>query len=118
MRPKRQVAEDQERRTVPRFDTGGGAGVRAQLHLALESRVLYLSQGGMMVRMGLAPAIGSAHRFTLEFGERRLDVTGVVRNVQAVTEGEQAVYDVGVEFDGLDGADREFIEGFVARRLA
>ena len=113
MRPKPETPAGDERRTALRFDAE--RTIRVQLHLDLESRILYLSPGGMMVRMGLAPAIGSAHRFTLEFGERRLDVTGVVRDLKAVTEGDQTLYDVGVEFDGLAGEDKAYIEGFVAR---
>ena len=89
--------------------------LRCVLDVPRESEVLYLSSGGMMVRLDFEPPMGSSHRFTLGFPDRTLHVAGDVRNVEHLP-GSAGHFRVGIEFQGLSAADREFLEDFVAER--
>lgn len=103
-----------ERRRAPRK---AHPGLQAELEVALESEVLYLSSGGMMVRLDFAPALGREHRFTLTFPDRTLHVRGAVRNTEPATDGVAGTHRVGVEFLDLPDDDRAFLDAFVADRL-
>lgn len=107
--------ETGERRSTVRVPTAGS--VTSQIELDLDSDVLQLSPGGMMIRLTLSPEVGSRHGFTLAFEGRSIDVSAVVRDVKGLkTPDGSPEYDVGVEFDDVTPAQREFIEAFLARR--
>ena len=103
----------QERRARPRLKA---EGLEAHLEVPRESEVLYLSTGGMMVRLEFQPEVGSFHRFTLGFPDRTLDLAGVVRNVEHLP-GSAGEFRVGIEFQDVTPAENAFLEGFVAERL-
>ncbi len=106
---------ESERRSAVRLRA---KGITGDLFLDLDYEVRFVSAGGMMVRLPLAPEIGSAHAFSLDFGGQALDLRGVVRNFQpVVAEGGLPAYDVGIEFESLTDSDRQFLADFVARRL-
>jgi hypothetical protein len=102
-----------ERRARPRRSAGP---LRARLDVPRESDVLYLSSGGMMVRLDFSPELGSFHRFTLGFPDRTLELAGVVRNVDHLP-GSAGEFRVGIEFEDVSPDDRAFLEAFVAERL-
>ncbi len=104
---------DAERRSAPRRKV---EKLRCVLDVPRESEVLYLSSGGMMVRLDFSPPLGSTHRFTLGFPDRTLHVSGDVRNVEHLP-GSAGQFRVGIEFQDLSAADREFLEGFVSERV-
>jgi hypothetical protein len=106
---------ESERRSAVRLRA---RGIQGDLFLDLDYEVRFVSTGGMMVRLPLAPEIGSAHAFSLDFGGRELDLRGVVRNFQAVVaEDGLPAYDVGIEFESLTDMDRSFLADFVTSRL-
>lgn len=110
------VPEDANRRGAARFDTEGA--VTSQLELDLDSDILYLSKGGMMIRMPFAPEIGSVHDLALGFGDETMQVKAVVRNNQALAgDGKSVMYGVGVEFVDLKDRERELLDRFIAQRL-
>lgn len=102
-----------DRRIAPRTRTGGA--LRAQL--ALEAEVLSLSTRGMMVRLGFCPPAGSRQGFTISIGSDVLDLVGVVRNIEPISDPE-ASFRVGVEFDEPHPRAQQVLERFVAERLA
>lgn len=102
-----------ERRSRQRLRT---EHLLAHLDVPRESEVLYLSTGGMMVRLEFTPEVGSSHRFTLGFPDRTLEVSGVVRNVEHLP-GSAGLFRVGIEFQDVGPDHQAFLEGFVAERL-
>jgi hypothetical protein len=104
----------EDHRAAPRVRTDGA--LRAQL--SLEAEVLYLSARGMMVRLGFAPELGGRHSFTLTLDEQSFEAEGVVRNVEAATDGGRPAYHVGIEFQSLGEPQTRLLESFVARKQA
>ena len=90
--------------------------LHARIDVPRESDVLYLSTGGMMVRLDFTPELGSRHRFTLGFPDRTLELSGVVRNVEHLP-GSAGEYRVGIEFQQVTPEQHDFLDGFVAERL-
>ena len=105
-----------ERRAALRVKTRTGQ-LQAELEVPRSSDVLYLSTGGMMVRLEFLPAFGSEHKFTLRFPDRNMEVHAIVRNGEHL-EGSAGEFRVGVEFVNLTEKDIRFLEAFVAERLA
>ncbi|HET7747495.1 MAG TPA: PilZ domain-containing protein [Vicinamibacteria bacterium] len=103
-----------ERRTAERF---APEGLHAQLILELDSSIVTLSSRGMGVRLAFAPAIGTRHEFVLRFGDRVMDLNGVVRDAVAQEHQGYPSYVVGVEFVDLDPDDEAFLARFVEERL-
>jgi hypothetical protein len=96
---------------VPRPLTG-------ELTLDLESEVLRLSSGGMMVQLPFPLAAGSRHKFTLVVEQDVIELAGVVRHCQPLEEASPGpAYGVGVEFEGLDETKQRVLESFVSRKL-
>ena len=112
MKSKREELGLQERRAAARTRTAGE--LRSQLCLDLESDVELLSPAGMMIRLDLKPDLGSRHEFTLGFSGRSIDVAGAVRDVREVIVDGAPHYEVGLEFEGITAAQRDFIEAFLA----
>ena len=109
------AAEGDDRRSAARLRA---RGIKGDLFLDLDSEVRFVSTGGMMVRLPLAPDVGSVHDFSLDFGGQVLNLKGVVRNFQAIVrDGGPPAYDVGIEFENLTDADRAFLADFVVRHL-
>ena len=102
-----------ERRVHPRLE---GEGLRAALDVPRDAEVLYLSTGGMMVRLQFTPEVGTFHRFTLGFPDRTLELSGVVRNVEHLP-GSAGEFRVGIEFQDVGHEVQAFLEDFVAERL-
>ena len=89
-----------------------------ELALDLESEVLKLSTGGMLVRLPFPLANGSRHKFTLTVDQQVMDVEGIVRHCQPLEDAAPGpAYGVGVEFEGLDEAKNRVLESFVNRKL-
>jgi hypothetical protein len=104
-----------ERRVANRVDTGGIPG---QLQIDLESEVLQLSAGGMLVEMALPLPVGSEHGFTLSLEGHQLEVRGTVRNCQPLLTGEEPPnYRMGIQFVDLDEAGLALLSKFVDKRL-
>ena len=102
-----------DRRAQPRLKA---EHLHARIDVPRESDVLYLSTGGMMVRLDFTPELGSFHRFTLGFPDRTLELAGVVRNVEHLP-GSAGDYRVGIEFQDVAPETHTFLEVFVAERL-
>ena len=110
------AGEGRNRRAAVRVDTGGS--VAGQLYMDLESDVLTLSPGGMMIELEFAPPLGSKQRFILIFQHQQaFDVTGVVRNVSPLPGPDgTTLYAIGIEFESLEPDQRAFLETFLARQ--
>lgn len=92
--------------------------VEGEVGLRLESSVLMLSLGGMMVRMPFAPQIGSVVSCSLEIDGQPVRVEAIVRDANRETgEVESSRHVVGLEFLGLSVPARTRIEAYIARRL-
>ena len=104
-----------ERRGAPRQEPP--SPIWGQLLLEVDSAVRALSTRGMMVRVAIPPAIGTAHVFVLTFESITLRLRGVVRNVIPVIQPGPPRYDVGVEFDEVDLAASQFLQRFVDSRV-
>lgn len=89
----------------------------SQLSLDLDSDVLLLSAGGMMIRLPFPLEVGSGHGFTLGVEQELIDVAGVVRDCASGEGGEIPCYRIGIEFQGLDERQRAYLERFVERKL-
>ena len=103
-----------ERRSSPRIKAF--EPLPGELALDLESDVLKLSTGGMMIRLPFPLPIESRHRFTLVIEEAVMELSGVVRNCQSLGEAWPA-YGVGVEFEKLDDDTHLRLERFVRAKL-
>lgn len=105
-----------ERRGTPRVSTEGR--LSGELPLDLESDVRQLSVGGMMIEVGVRLEIGSRQRFTLTLGDSSMEVDGVVRNCQAVSdEPANGRFQIGVAFVDLEPGQAESLERFVSGKL-
>lgn len=105
-----------ERREAQRVDTEGQ--LPGQLGIDLESEVLQLSVGGMLVEMEIPLAVGSEHAFSLAFETSRLELRGVVRNCQALLTGvEPPNYRMGIQFVDPDDRQLALLKQFVEKRL-
>lgn len=112
----RESRGEQERRATGRIDTQGK--LPSRLTLDLDTEVLQISVGGMMVEVTLPLPISSEHSWTLNFGGEELTVRGIVRNCKLVPSEEQSpVYRIGIEFRGLDERQKACLMDFVNRRL-
>jgi hypothetical protein len=101
-----------ERRASVRTHLDGA--LKGDIELQVGSDVLFLSSGGMMMRLEQPPEVGSRHRFTLDIDGRSLEMDGIIRNITP----DGLTSKVGVEFQDVSYADRSFLEAFVARKLA
>jgi hypothetical protein len=102
-----------ERRDSARVSVEGR--VEGEVGLLLDSRVLTLSPGGMMVRMPFAPELGSAVACSLQIGGETVRVRGVVRNAAKESADQAASHHViGLEFVDLEEAARTSIERYLA----
>jgi hypothetical protein len=90
--------------------------VRGRMSLELESEILYLSEGGMMVNLPFQPTLGSELSFTLAVGEHPITVRGRVRNTQRVDDGDGVLYQIGVEFADLQEPARGELSAWLARQ--
>ncbi|MFQ5790132.1 MAG: PilZ domain-containing protein [Acidobacteriota bacterium] len=109
--------EEQERRRSPRVRTSELPG---QIGLELETDVLQLSVGGMLVEVSVPLDIGSEHRFTLSIEDEEMALSGVVRNCEPADEGEdeeRPSYRIGIEFRDLEARQKELLSRFVEKRL-
>jgi hypothetical protein len=92
--------------------------VKGKMSLHLDSDVVSVSQGGMMVRMPYAPVTGSVVGFTVEVGGQPVPLRGTVCNAQETSDEEgNPLYLVGVEFLELGESVRREIESYLSRRL-
>jgi PilZ domain len=103
----------EEHRGSPRIETAGA--LRA--HLSLEAEVVTISARGMMIRLGVAPDVGSRLPFSLAIDGATLDVQGVVRNIERHGNDGPMAFGVGVEFVGLSHDQMLVLEAFVNRKL-
>ena len=105
-----------ERRTANRVDVEGS--LPSQLTLDLETDVLQVSVGGMMVESPIPLEIGSKHQFTVGIDKQDMELCGTVRNCQAYPpSGHPEVYRVGIEFCDLDEHQKSNLEDFVNKKL-
>jgi hypothetical protein len=111
-----------ERRVAERIDMGGR--LPSQLALDLETSVVQISAGGMMMEVPMPLAIGSKHGFTLSIGTEVLALSGMVRNcrpvgpaVQGDPSMEERIFRVGVGFCELNEKQARFLDNFVNRKL-
>ncbi|HUG55307.1 MAG TPA: PilZ domain-containing protein [Vicinamibacteria bacterium] len=93
-----------------------GVPMRAQLLMDLDSAVRTLSSRGMLVRVAFPPAVGTVQSFVLTFEAVTLRLEGTVRYVNPVIQAGPPRYDVGVEFEEVDPAARDFLERFILSR--
>jgi len=111
---RRPTYDGPERRASLRVPTG--KPLKGELAIDLESEVLRLSTGGMLVRLPFPLVLGTPHVFTLIFEQAVMEVSGLVRSCQPLEEAGPA-YGIGVEFEGLDDGKKRTLESFVARKL-
>jgi hypothetical protein len=113
--PLHKVETSDDRREVERVPLRGA--VKGRMSLQLESEILSLSEGGMMVQLPFEPALGSELSFTLAAGEHPITVRGHVRNSQEVKGGDGGVrYSIGVEFLDLAEPARGELSAWLAER--
>jgi hypothetical protein len=106
----------QERRGVPRVEAQGS--LPGQLEIDLDTNVLQLSPGGMMVEVGMPVTTGSEHSFTLNIDGADLDLIGVVRNCEPSTPGEPTKsYRIGIQFRDVDDKQQAILTRFVESKL-
>jgi hypothetical protein len=105
-----------ERRASNRIDTEGQ--LPGQLALDMETDVLQMSVGGMLVETPMPLALGSRHQFTVGIGDDEIELSGTVRNCQPhPPSGQPKKYRVGVEFCDLSSDQQKALESFVNTRL-
>lgn len=105
-----------ERRSAGRIETDGK--LPGELALDLETDVLQISEGGMMVEVPMPLEIGSRHGFTLSLDADVLDLSGLVRNCQPFPpSGPPEAYRIGIEFMDVQEHQRECLAGFVSKKL-
>lgn len=105
-----------ERREAPRVDTEGQ--LPGQLEIDLESEVLQLSVGGMLVEMEMPLPVGSEHVFSLTLETSQLELRGIVRNCQPLLTGvEPPNYRMGIQFVDPDGRQLALLKDFVEKKL-
>jgi PilZ domain-containing protein len=101
-----------ERREAARVGIEGALAGQVGLHL--NSRVLSLSPGGMMVRMPFSPQLGSVITCTLDVGGIPVQVRGIVRDTrEEATAAESADFIVGLEFIDVPDETRALIEAYL-----
>jgi hypothetical protein len=116
-----------ERRVAERIDTGGR--LPSQFALDMDTSVVQISAGGMMIEVPMPLAIGSKHGFTISIGTEELALNGMVRNCRSVdsaVQGGQSVpsmpsmkdrfFCVGIEFCDLNEKQARFLDDFVIRK--
>lgn len=107
---------NQERRGAPRV--GAEGSLPGQMEIDLDTNVLQLSPGGMMVEVGMPVDVGSEHAFTLNVGGEELDLVGVARNCEPSMPGDPTTtYRVGIQFRDLDDKQQEILTRFVESKL-
>lgn len=105
-----------ERRGATRVPAS--AALEARLSMDLSSDILYLSSGGMMIRLPFRLEPGSTHGFTLTVEGEVIEAAGIVRNCEAMPGGGAAPhFRVGVEFQGLGDIPHLHLEKFVEKKL-
>lgn len=105
-----------DRRGFQRIETEGD--LPGQLSLSMDSRVLELSVGGMLIELAVPLAVGSKHRFTLDVEREEFELRGVVRNCKPLPEGQTpSAYRIGIQFDGLGERQQHLLERVVAQKL-
>lgn len=109
-------APPSERRAATRVDTDGQ--LPGQLTLDLETDVVQMSAGGMMVETSMPLEIGSKHQFTVGIDNEEMELDGIVRNCQPYPLTEQPkAYRIGVEFCDLNELQQENLVNFVNKKL-
>jgi hypothetical protein len=105
-----------ERRHSHRVEAHGN--VPGQLNVDLETNVLQLSPGGMMVDIEVPLPVGSEHQFTLNLDNQKLDLKGVVRNCHSESADEKAPrYHIGIEFCNLTDQEQAILTRVVEENL-
>jgi hypothetical protein len=106
-----------ERRVAERIDMGGR--LPSQLELDMDTSVVQISSGGMMIEIHMPLAIGSKHGFTLTIGAEEVTLSGMVRNCRSLDEAaaENPLFHVGIEFCDLNEKQTRFLDDLVNRKL-
>jgi hypothetical protein len=113
---KEKSKDIRERREAGRFDTAGK--LPGQLPLDLETDVLQISVGGMMIEVNVPLGAGSKHQFTLNILDETLEIRGIVCNCRPYPSAEEPrVYRVGIEFCDLGERQLACLNEFVNRQL-
>jgi len=106
----------QERRAAPRV--GAQGSVPGQLEIDLDTNVLQLSPGGMMVEIGMPVEVGSEHSFSLNLDGEDLELVGVARNCEPSVPGDPATsYRIGIQFRDVDERQQAILTRFVESKL-
>ena len=106
----------EERRAAPRAEAQGS--LPGQLEIDLDTNVLQLSPGGMMVEVAMPVEVGSEHAFTLNIDGEDLDLIGVVRNCEASMPGSPTTsYRIGIQFRDVDERQQAILTRFVESKL-
>lgn len=103
-----------ERRTARRVRSGGQ--IPDRWDIGLETKVVQLSEGGMLLELPFRLGIGSQHRFSLDILGKEFQVPGTIRSSYRVSGGAQR-YRVGIEFGQRGKREQRLIADFVAERL-
>ena len=106
--------EPSERRRHERVPQGGRVVGRATV--MTELRVAALSEEGATLEAVMPMAPGSACDLSLNLGEGSLDLRARVRSVASLDGGEGGPFEVKVEFESLDEADRAMLRFFLDSR--
>ena len=106
----------EERRAAQRVEAQGRLAGR--LEIDLETNVLQLSPGGMMIEVRMPVDVGSEHAFTLNIEGEDLDLVGIVRNCEASMPGDATTsYRIGIQFRDVDKKKQAVLTRFVESRL-
>jgi hypothetical protein len=106
----------QERRAAPRAEAQGK--LPGQLEIDLDTNVLQLSPGGMMVELVMPVAVGSEHAFSLNIDGVDVDLIGVALNVEPSMPGDPTTsYHIGIQFRDLTDEQQAILTRFVESKL-
>ena len=116
MSERRKAYDGPERRARVRVNVA--RPLQGELALDLDSEVLRLSSGGMLVRLPFPLGVDSRHKFTLVVESAVLELQGVVRHCEPLEDATAGpAYGVGVEFEAVAPEKQSVLEGFVNTKL-
>jgi c-di-GMP-binding flagellar brake protein YcgR len=89
--------------------------LRGSLRAEVRARVLDLSHGGALLHLAAPLDVGAVYDFALDMDGETVSVQAEVRHLRAAALAENAGYQVGVHFVGIDPGDEQRLSGYLSR---
>jgi c-di-GMP-binding flagellar brake protein YcgR len=89
--------------------------LRGSLRAEVRAHVLDLSHGGALLLLATPLDLGTIYDFALDIDGGTVSVQAEVRHLRAETLDENASYQVGVHFIGIDPHDEQRLGEYLAR---